>query len=143
MSSTAAVATSAAVEAGTTTMESAATMESTSKARLPAGGKASDISAVIESTERAGVCSGLRVRRWSPVESWISAYRSASVKCIAVVKVAAVGIEVVAIDDRAAVGDVGVVVVNRGATVPIIVPVMPAPPKSSEKADSKSSAEVN
>src|SRR6267378_3350677 len=84
-----------------------------SKARLPAGGKASDISAVIEATERAGTCTRLRVRRWSPMESWISASRSAAVERVAMVKIAAVVIEVVAIDDRAAVGDVGVVVVNR------------------------------
>jgi hypothetical protein len=57
------------------------------------------------------------------------------------VKIAAVGIEIVAIDDRAAVGDVSVVVVNCGSMVPIIIPVIPAPPKSSEKTDSKSTSE--
>src|SRR6266550_3694502 len=77
------------------------------------------------------------------MESWISASRSAPVERVAMVKIAAVVIEVVAIDDRAAVGDVGVVVVNRGATVPIIIPVMPAPPKSAEEADSKTTAKVN
>jgi hypothetical protein len=118
-------------------------MGAASKARLPAGGKASDISAVIKATERAGTCTRLSVRSWSPMESWISASRSAPVERVAMVKIAAVVIEVVAIDDRAAVGDVGVVVVNRGATVPIIIPVMPAPPKSAEEADSKTTAKVN
>jgi hypothetical protein len=75
------------------------------------------------------------------MESWISVPKSAPVECIAVVEIAAAVIEVVAIDDRAAVGDVGVVVVNRGPAVPIIIPVMPAPPKSSEKANSKSTSE--
>ena len=80
------------------------------------------------------------------MESRISASGSASVECVAVVEIAAVVIEsvvieVVAVDDRAAVGDVSVVVVSRAVTVPIIIPVMPAPPKSSEKTDSKSTAE--
>ncbi len=118
-------------------------MGAASKARLPAGGKASDISAVIKATERARTCTLLSVRSWSPMESWISAPRSAPVEGAAMVEIAAVGIEVVAIDDRATVGDVGVVVVNRGATVPIIIPVMPAPPKSAEEADSKTTAKVN
>jgi hypothetical protein len=77
------------------------------------------------------------------MECWISASRSGPVERAAMVKIAAVVIEVVAIDDRAAVRDVGIVVVNRGAMVPIIIPVMPAPPKSAEEADSKSTAEVN
>src|SRR3979490_467803 len=77
------------------------------------------------------------------METWISASGSASVKRIAVIESAAGGIEIVAIDDRAAVRDVSVVVVNCGATVPVIIPVMPAPPESSEETDSKSSTEVN
>ena len=51
-------------------------------------------------------------------------------------------VEVVAIDDRSAVGDIGVVVVDHPMAMPIPSPVMPAPPKSSEEADSKSSTEV-
>jgi len=80
------------------------------------------------------------------MESWISASGSASVERVAVVEIAAVVIEsvvieVVAVDDRAAVGDVGVVVVSRAVTVPIIIPMVPAPPKSTEEADSKSTSE--
>ena len=137
---------SAAVKA-TSTMETATVEPAYSmgaaKARLSARRKASDISAVIKATERTGARSGLVVRKRGPMESWISASGSASVECVAMIKIAAVGIEVVAINDRTAVGDVSVVVVNCGATVPIIIPVMPAPPKSSEKADSKSTSEVN
>ena len=127
---------------GSTAVKSAS-MEAASNARLPAGGKASDISAVIKATERARTCTLLSVRSWSPMESWISASRSAPVERVAMVEIAAVVIEVVAIDYRVAVRDVGVVVVNRGATVPIIIPVMPAPPKSAEEADSKTTAKVN
>ena len=53
---------SAAAVKAATTMETATTVEPTSraaKARLSAGGKASDISAVIKATERAGACSWL------------------------------------------------------------------------------------
>src|SRR3984893_8986812 len=140
-----AVAATAAMEA-TTAVEAASAMGSTPKAGLSARGKAAGISAVIESTERAGVRSGLRMRRQSTVESWISASGSASMKCIAVVKIAAVVIEIVvieiiAIDDGAAMGDVGVVVVNRAVAVPIIIPVMPAPSKPTEKAKRKSTSE--
>ena len=53
---------------GATAMEAAAgakaaTMGAASKARLPARRKASGVSAVIKSAERAGVCSRLRMRR--------------------------------------------------------------------------------
>jgi hypothetical protein len=109
MSSTATVETTAAVEAP-------ATMEAASKARLPAGGKASDISAVIKATERAGACSWLSMRSRRPVEG------------VAVVDVAMAIVEVVvinavsidggaidggAIDDRSAMGDVGVVIIDH------------------------------
>src|SRR5438445_7383344 len=58
---------------------------------------------------------------------------------VAVIKVAAV--EVAAIDDRPAVRDICVVVVDYPAAVPVVSPVMPSPPKSSEEADAKSKAE--
>ena len=58
---------------------------------------------------------------------------------VAVIKVAAV--EVVAIDDRSAVRDVRVVVEDYPAAVPVVSPVMPSPPKSSEEADAKSKTE--
>jgi len=61
----------------------------------------------------------------------------------AVVEVAAPLVEVVAIDDRSAVGDVGVVVVDHPMAMPVASPVIPAPPKSSEEADSKPNTEGN
>jgi hypothetical protein len=80
------------------------------------------------------------------MKSWISASGSASVECVAVVEIAAVVIEsvvieVVAIDDRPAVRDVSVVIVDHLMVVPVAIPVMPTPPKPSEEADSKSTAE--
>src|SRR5712692_10606839 len=113
----------------------------TSKARPPAGGKASDVSAVIKPTERPGACSWLKVRSRRPVEPRTSAARFASVERVAMVEVAA--IEVVAIDDRSAVRDVGVVVVDHCPAVPVVSPVMPAPPISSEKADSEADSNSN
>src|SRR5713226_5342771 len=123
----------------TAAMKTAST-GTTSKARPPAGGKASNVSAVIEATERPGACSRLKVRSRRPMEPRTSAARSASVERVAMIEVAVV--EVVAIDDRSAVRNVGVVVVDRCSAVPVVSPVMPAPPISSKKtepeADSKS-----
>ena len=74
------------------------------------------------------------------MEPRTSAARSASVERVPMIEVAVV--EVVAIDDRSAVRNVGVVVVDRCSAVPVVSPVMPAPPISSKKtepeADSKS-----
>ena len=58
---------------------------------------------------------------------------------IAMAKVAVV--EVAAIDDRSAVRDIRVVVEDYPAAVPVVSPVMPSPPKSSEEADAKSKTE--
>src|SRR5712675_582522 len=76
------------------------------------------------------------------MESWIFSNMSARVKRGAVVEISAAAVEVVAIYDCAAVGDVSVMVEHRAAIVPVISPVIPTPAKSSEEADSKSSAEV-
>src|SRR5713101_3844166 len=94
-------------------------MGAATKAGAPAGRKAAGISAVIKAAERAGVCSWLGVKTRRPVEG------------IAVIKVAVV--EVTAIDDRSAVGDVGVVVVDRAMATPVVPPVTPAPAKPSEE----------
>lgn len=76
------------------------------------------------------------------MESWISSNMFPRVKRGAMVKIAAAVVEVVAIHNRAAVGDVSVMVEHRAAIVPVISPVIPAPAKSSEETDPKSSAEV-
>src|SRR5216683_731217 len=65
---------------------------------------------------------------------------------ITVVEVAVVEVvvtEIVAVDDRPAVRDVRVVVVDHPMAVPIASPVMPAPPISSEKADPKADSKSN
>src|SRR5467141_2982919 len=123
-------------------------MEAASKARPPAGGKASDISTVIKATERAGACSWLKVRSRRPVEPRISAARSASVERVAmvevaVVEIAAAAIKIVAIDDGSAVGDVGVVVVDHPMAMPVASPVMPAPTIPSEETDAEPDSKSN
>jgi len=60
---------------------------------------------------------------------------------VVMIEVASSVVEVIAIDDRSAVGDVGVAVVDHGMAVPVASPVMPAPPKSAEESDSKSKTE--
>src|ERR1700730_2233732 len=63
---------------------------------------------------------------------------------VGVVKVTAIEIspaEVVPIDDRSTVGDIGVVVVDHPVAMPVRSPVTPAPAKASEETDSKSNAE--
>ena len=52
-------------------------------------------------------------------------------------------IEVVAIDDRSAVGDVGVVVVDHPMAMPVASPVMPSPSESSEEADPEANSKPN
>ena len=86
---------------------------------------------MIKAAERAGPC------------SWLSAKGRvrASVEGIPVVEVATIEVvagDVVAIDDRSAVGDVGVVVVNHPMAMPVASPRMPAPTIPSEETDSES-----
>src|SRR5467141_3993814 len=126
----------------TTAAVKTTTTRATSKARPPAGGKASDISTVIKAAERAGACSWLKTRSRRPVEPPTSAARSASVERvamveIAVVEIAAAAVKVVAIDDGSAVGNVGVVIVDHSVAMPVASPVMPAPTIPSEEADAE------
>ena len=68
----------------------------------------------------------------------------ASVESVAMVEIATAKVAVIkvaAIDDRSAVRDIRVVVVDYPAAVPVISPVVPAPPKSAEEADAKSKTE--
>jgi hypothetical protein len=91
--------------APTTAPMETTSVRATSKARPPARREASDIPAVIKAAERAGVCSWLSVKRRVRV----------SVEGMAMVDVRVVEVvaaEVVAVDDRSAVGDVGVVVID-------------------------------
>ena len=137
----------------TTAAVKTTTTRATSKARPPAGGKASDISTVIKAAERAGARSWLKMRRRRPVKPRTSAARSASAERVAMVEVAVVevavveitaaAVEVVAIDDSSAVRDVGVVVVDHAMAVPVASPVMPAPTKSSEEAHPEANSKSN
>ena len=80
------------------------------------------------------------------MEPRTSAARSASMERVAMVEVAVVeiaAIEIVAIDDRSAVRDVGVVVVNHPMATPVASPVMPAPPKAPEEADPEADSKSN
>ena len=87
-----------------------------SKTRPPAGGKASDVSAVIKPTERPRARSWLKVRSRRSVEPRTSAAGPSSVERVAMIEVAVIEVvvaEIVAINDRPAVGDVGVVVIDH------------------------------
>src|SRR5579864_8155725 len=74
------------------------------------------------------------------MKSRTSASRAVSVECVPAVKIAV--IEVVAIEDCAAVRDVSIVVVSYFVVMPVTIPVVPPPAKSPEETDSKSSPEV-
>ena len=59
------------------------------------------------------------------------------------VEVVCGAIEMVAIDDRCAVRDVGVVIVNDGPMAPVASPVVPSPPVACEETNSKPQAKGN
>src|SRR5580693_7259986 len=130
---------------------SSTTVETTSagaasETRPPAGGKASDIAAVIKATERPTARSWLKVRSRRSVEARTSAAWPASVERVAMVEVAVIEVvvaEIVPIDDRPAVGDVGVVVVDHPMAMPVAPPVVPAPSVSSEETDAEPDSETN
>jgi len=124
----------------TAAMESAA-VGTTAKARPPAGGKAPDIATVIKATKSAGACSRLSVKRRVSISVERVAVAEIPMVEVAVVKVTV--IEIVAIDDRSAVRDVGVVVVNHRMAMPVASPMVPAPAKSSEEADSEADSKSN
>src|SRR5216684_1448131 len=129
----------------TATMETAS-MRAAPEARPPARGKAPDIATVIKPTERPRARSRLKMRCRRPVEPLTCDARPASVECVAMVEVAVIEVvvaEIVAINDRSAVGDVGVVVVNHPMAMPVASPVMPAPAISSEETDTEPNSKSN
>ena len=80
------------------------------------------------------------------MEPRTSAAGPASVERVAMVEVAVIEVgvvEVVAIDDRSAVGDVGVVVVDYPVAMPVASPVMPAPTIPSEETDAEADSKSN
>ncbi|MDQ1409744.1 MAG: hypothetical protein QOJ41_1479 [Acidobacteriaceae bacterium] len=95
----------------------------TAKARPPAGRKASYIAAVIKSTERAGACTLLSMKRRGRTSAeriavvgvGIGTAEVAVVEAV-VIKIVVIEIvvaEVVAIDDRPAMRNVGVVIIDH------------------------------
>src|SRR5882757_7073453 len=129
----------------TATMETTAA-GATSKTRPPAGGKAPDIATMIKATKRPRARSWLKVRSRRSVEPRTSAAEPASVERVAMVEVAVIEVvvaEIVAINDRPAVGDVGVVVVNHPMAMPVASPVLPAPTMSSEETDAEPNSKSN
>jgi hypothetical protein len=59
------------------------------------------------------------------------------------VEVVGGAIEIVAIDDGCAVGDVGIVIVDYAMVVPVGSPVVPSPAEAAEEADAEAQAEGN
>ena len=81
------------------------------------------------------------MKRVTMVEVAAAKVAAAKVATAKVAMTTVSAVEVVAIDDRSAVRDIRVVVVDYPAAVPVISPVVPAPPKSAEEADAKSKTE--
>src|SRR5260370_3445755 len=123
-----------------------ASMRAAPEARPPARGKAADVATMIKATKGPRARSWLKVRSRRSVEPRTSAAGPASVERVAMVEVAVVEVvvaKIVAINDRPAVGDVGVVVVNHPMAMPVASPVMPAPTISSEETDAEPDSKSN
>src|SRR5882672_8543687 len=126
-----------------------AAVEPASDARLPAGRKAPRHAAVIEPAERARAGAGLEVLPLGPVELGAAMKFRATVGPRAAMKVRATveswtaAVEMVAIDERAAVRHVSVVVEVHPVVAPIGVPVVPSPTESAEEADPPTESERN
>ena len=92
---------------------------------------------MVKTAEGPGMCATLASKSMLP-----TLLSTIEVVCVVIGgAIEIVVVEVVAIDDGCAVGDVGVVVVDYPVALPIASPVMPAPSKSPEEADSKSNPE--
>ena len=101
------------------------------KAGLPADGILSGGPTVIEPAEGSGMCACLCVRGVRPVKSLSCPTSALSVG--AMIEVRSARTKTVAIDDRPAVRDVGVVVVDDSpVVVPIVSPVVPTPAESAK-----------
>src|SRR5580704_12426554 len=122
----------------TTPMETAST-GSTSETRPPAGREASDIAAAIKAAERAGVRSWLRVKAGTSMKAGAPVKTRRPVESAAMPEITVME---PLVTELMAMRDKGVVVEERSAAVPVISPVAPAPPKSSEEADAKSNSKA-
>ena len=123
-------------------VETSTSMEASAKARLPASGEASRYSAMIETAECAGVGARLGVWHRKSMLATGKSPRCSIMKFACSMKPAGV-IEIVAIDEDPAVGDISVMVENDSVVMPVISPAVPAPAKTTEKADSKAEAKGN
>src|SRR6266478_1551582 len=135
-------------------MKSAA-VEPDADARLPTGRKAPRHAAMIEPAERARTSAGLDVLRlWSvklgatvgpraAMKVRAAVESRAAMKVRATVESWTAAVEVVAIDEGAAVRDVSVVVEVHPPVAPIGVPVVPSPTESAEEADPPTDSERN
>src|ERR1700756_2219958 len=121
-----------------TPMETSASVETPTEARLPARGKAMGGSSMIKATEGAGVGPALAMRCESMLASRKSSLSSA-VKSAGSVKSACV-VEVLAIVEDSAVGFVTVVVEKDAVVMPVISPVTPSPAKPTKETDPKAQA---
>ena len=97
----------------TTATVETASMETTAKARPAAGRKASYIAAMIKATECAGARTRLGVKRRGPASVERIATVTIEVAVIEISTIEIVAAKVVAIDDRSAMGDIRVVVIDR------------------------------
>src|SRR6266850_4821817 len=156
----AAVATTTTVKATASAVESSThTSTVEAHARLSARGEAMRLAAVAKATERAGTATAIVMglcksmgRVAAAVHAGAAcAAESATVihagvsaaKRSATVRAYATMAEIVAIDERVAMRDVGIVVVDHAPVVPVVSPVVPTPAKSAEVADAKAVAEID
>jgi hypothetical protein len=120
------------------TMKSASAVEPATKTRLSAEGIRPNGAAMIKTAERTGVRAGLAVWGRKPM------LRTCKSSCgCAVTNVPGVAREIVSIDERPTVGNVGIVVIDDRVVMPVESPVMPSPAKTAEVANSKAYTEGN
>lgn len=150
--------TAASVEASSAVETTASSVEAAAEARLTTGGESSRDSSMIKAAERAGVATGLGMRRRKSMlrgyESMLRgrsmdsrtsartpALKSASaMKSAAMIEVPVPAIEGVVIDENSAVRHEGVVVEGDMAVIPVRSPMVPSPAEPAKKADAKAQA---
>src|SRR5205807_692758 len=108
------------------------------KTRVTSGGVRPGYATVVKAAEGTRARAGLNVLRREPV---VRARKPSRVWTP--MEIAGVTTEIAAIDERPAVGNVGVVVIDDRAVMPVESPVMPSPTKAAEVADSETYTEPN
>jgi hypothetical protein len=92
---------------------------------------------VIKTAERTGVHSWLRVKAGTSVKARASMKARRPMKSAAAVATAEITMMEALMTELMAMRDEGVMIEERSSAMPVISPVAPAPPKSSEEADAK------